>query len=217
MEKMSQSFNENDDDTPSRIKTRIHRYNRRITYFSDILKRQNKLKQDLQPQELATLRTPNFNYSEIANEAAIYFQQGLEMLRTARSMHENSSPLVEYYGFLQCVKGITILELEIKDARFFSYHGLTRAKANSHYINAKIKPIGVFSALLLRIKPMGMSTEEAMDYFFSEPRCLSLEEALDIKARPYNKSYSKNYLGDPIFAFIGSWLLSSLVRYHPKK
>ena len=190
------------------IEDRIVEYKKRITYIANLLKSRGHIGKDLPPEELAAPLTPNSDLSYVAEEAAIYFQQGLEMLQTSQNMHENTSPLVEYYGFLQCVKGSIILELEVKDERFFSKHGLTLAKQkpNSRYISAEIKAFGVFQALVLCRKPSGMTPEETMDTFFSGSYCPSLEEIVT----------GRHAYGDPIFAFIGSWMLSTLVRYRPR-
>ena len=127
------------------------------------------------------------------------------------TLPKSSSPLVEYYGFLQCAKGIILLELNVNKDLLFSNHGLTTAKTSSRYIRVTIKPRGVFSALLLRIgqtlPPRYMKFEEAIDEFFSGSYNLSLEEIVRD-----NPAY-----GDPVFAFIVSWMLSSLVRYKPLK
>lgn len=192
------------------IKAKIAEYKKRIADFSTIPMVQNtfnrRYKKDPTPQDLVTPLTPDSNFSSIAEEAAIYFKQGHQMLKTSSNMQEESSPLVEYYGFLQCVKGTILLELWVNQELFFSKHGLTSAKTNSCYINAEIKPFGVFSALLLRRgKTMFMDPEKTMMTFFSGSYCLSLEEIIN-----------KHIQGDPVFAFIGSWMLSTLVRYRPK-
>ncbi len=206
------------------IKEQIAEYTKRIDDFSKIplirsafKKKYNKI---LNPQDLAVPRNAESNFSNIAGEAAIYFKQGQEMLKTSIAMHENSSPLVEYYGFLQCVKGTILLELEVNQDLFFSYHGLMPARPQNkpNYINAKIMPFGVFPALLLRVDKyyfyMHNNMDEAMNTFFSGSHCLSIETIIDSKA--YYDSYDPHYHGNMIYAYIGSWILSSLVRYHPK-
>jgi len=130
------------------------------------------------------------------------------MLQTSLDMPENSSPLVEYYGFLQCAKGMILLELNVNQKLLFSHHGLISAETNSHYISVAIKERGVFSALLIRRGGVIFKKyEEAIDMFFSQPYCRSLEEAVT----------DKHTRGDPVFTFMGSWMLSSLVRYRPLK
>ena len=182
-------------------------YKKRITYFANLLKSRNKINQDLPPEKIAAPHTPASKLSKIAEEAAIYFQQGQEMLQTSQDMPENTGPLVEYYGFLQCVKGSTVLELDINRDEFFKYHGLRALPTKkSNYINAEIKPFGVFQALLLYRKPKLMTPEEAMDKFLSGSYCPSLKEIV----------MDRHSHGDPIHAFIGSWMLSTLVRYRPR-
>lgn len=190
-----------------KIREQTTAYQKQITYFANFLKYRGILGKDLPPEELATPLTPTSDFVDIAEEAATYFQQGLEMLQTSQDMPENTSPLVEYYGFLQCVKGSITLELEVKDPRFFSKHGLVLAKSNSRYISAGIKPFGVFSALLLgRITHAFKWFKEDVDRFYSSSCCLSLEEVIK----------NSRYQGDFVLAFIGSWMLSTLVRYRPR-
>lgn len=189
----------------NRLIERIEESKRRIAYFANkVLKGRYKV------HDLATPHTPDSNVESIAEEAAIYFQQGYEMLQTSQNMPLSSNPLVEYYGYLQCVKGIIILNLNVNKKHFFAFHGLTSAKTNSQYINIQIKPRGVFSALLLyqgsTYTPHKMKFEDAVDYFYSSSYTPSLEEIV-----------REHYGGDPIFIFIGSWMLSSLVRYNPLK
>jgi len=182
---------------------KIAEYERRISYFSETV-----LNGRLSPHELATPHTFDSNLSAITEEAAVYFQQGREMLQTSHNMPENSSPLVEYYGFLQCVKGMVLLEINVNKKQLFSRHGLTQSKTPSRYINVKIMPLGVFTALLLRRGGVIFKKyKEAIDFFFSQPYCPSLEEIVT----------DRFTYGDPRYAFIMSWMLSSLVRYSPLK
>jgi len=178
-------------------------YEDRIAYFAKTV-----LKNRCTPQEVATPTTQESDFSAIAEEAAIYFQQGREMLQTSLDMPENSSPLVEYYGFLQCAKGMILLELNVNQKLLFSHHGLAFAKTNSRYISATIKERGVFSALLLRRGGVIFKKyEEAIEVFFSQLYSRSLEEVVT----------DRHKQGDPVYAFMGSWMLSSLVRYRPLK
>jgi len=217
------------------LQLKISKYKQKINHFfettdiKNIIKRyiSNNKKND--PYEIIKPVEYKTDIKKIAYKAAIYFQQGLEMLKTAIIMHENVSPLVEYYGFLQCVKGSIILELDIYKDLFFSYHGLTQVKNDeicskklkeknsltthskiqlSKYINAEIKTLGVFSALLLRITDFyekENKKEYTMDKYLQKDYKPSIEEIVSI------------YHFDPPSVFIGSWMLSTLVRYKPAK
>lgn len=190
---------------------KIDDYNKKIEYFSKIPQVHkaisNKLGKAFSLAELAKPRTPDSDLTEVAKEAATYFRQGLEMLKTSLSMQENSSPLVEYYSFLQCVKGTIMLDLDVNQGIFFSYHGLSSAETDSGYIKARVMPLGVFSALLLLRDVIFIDSEQTLDTFISNPYFSSLEEVVD----------NRHSHGDPAYAFIGSWLLSNLVRYMPVK
>ena len=140
--------------------------------------------------------------SIVAHEASLYFNQGLEMLKTAQKMSQTSSPLVEYYGYLQCVKGAILLKLNINKDLLFSFHGITQeTMPNSIYFDAKIQPLGVFSALLLSFGLL-----ENIEHYFVKNRFIPLTRLLSGRGFPNN-------IFDP---FIGSWWLSTIVRYRPK-
>ncbi|GAJ03803.1 unnamed protein product [marine sediment metagenome] len=73
-------------------------------------------------------RNENSAFELLASEVSLYFHQALQMLKTSQEMSESSSPLVEYYGYLQCVKGIILMELNPNQELFFSYHGISYDK-----------------------------------------------------------------------------------------
>jgi len=58
----------------------------------------------------------------LAEKSALYFRQGLEFLRTSVEMPDNTAPLVEYYGFLQCAKAKIIISLDFNEELFFTIH-----------------------------------------------------------------------------------------------
>ncbi|MHA2334404.1 MAG: hypothetical protein ACXAEU_20425 [Candidatus Hodarchaeales archaeon] len=84
------------------IKSKIADYNKKIAFFMNIpLVRQaitRKKGKNWQTADIITPRKPGSDFKTVARESAVFFQQGLEMLKTSLSMHENTSPLVEYYS-----------------------------------------------------------------------------------------------------------------------
>jgi len=216
--------------------TVVPRYQRKLDYFFRIKKNYETIKQridridlKIEPKESITVR--KFENEEdirkVARKASVYFQQGLEMLETSFSMPENTSPLVEYYALLQCAKGFIILDLDVKEELFFTQHGLTHAKniderKSSKFINAIIKPLGVFSALAIRrAQFIDQRTEENdpvyyqndLEYYFDEEYKPSIENIVIFG----DENPDIKMINHSLTAFIGSWMLSSLVRYAPMK
>jgi len=157
---------------------------------------------------------------EVAQKASIYFHQALEMYQTSVNMPETTSPLVEYYALLQCAKGSIILDLDIMENVFFRHHGIISAlKEGNNYIRAIVKPVGVFAALAIRLaKYQNQRDKEGnsvnyrndMETYFRKDFVLSLEDIVNPSSSSvYNISHY------PLSVFIGSWMLSSLVRYAP--
>lgn len=144
---------------------------------------------------------------KISIESSLYFRQALEMFKASQNMNENSSPLVEYYGYLQCLKGIIVTYLDTEKTKFFSYHGLTTVKNNDSYCQAVIKPFGVFPAFLLIFNKQNMLMKEMLskDYKPTIEQLLRDPYFLKVK-RPFE---------DPTKSIIVSWMLSSIVRYKP--
>ena len=68
-------------------------------------------------------------------------------------MSENSSPLVEYYALLQCLKGSLILHYDIvNQVFFFTHHGLKidgGYQEKPPYVTASVYTKGVFYGLVL--------------------------------------------------------------------
>lgn len=202
---------------------KIERYDEIITFYYNIItdienKReteQNKIPDS--PHSLVKPVNSNSNFKEIAENASIYFQQGLELYLSSMNMNINSAPLVEYYSFLQCVKGAVLLDLEIKDFRLFSQHGLSIKKRRSNsYLRAKVKTFGVFQTLLL----LQSSKTEIEDFLYGQYN-LTLESLLEAKllrkiknSQDFNEKRNPMDYAPPVF--IASWMLSSLVRYFPK-
>ncbi len=187
---LKKKYQSTDDRTLERFQKNTTDYENRIAYFAETI-----LQNNYKPEDLAIPTTQNSDFEKIATKAAVYFQQGREMLQTALYIPENSSPLVEYYGFLQCAKGMIQLELDDPKKLLFSRHGLSFTEKNTRYISAIIQKRGVFSALLIRRGEITFKKfEEAIDMFFSQPYCPSLEEIIT----------DKHTFGDPVLAFIGS-------------
>ena len=112
--------------------------------------------------------------------------------------------LLGYYAYLQCVKGWIVTKLKINPI-FFSQHGITGAPDNEFFIKTECKPIGVLSAMILASYPF-VQTKEMLNFFIIEKYQPTLPELITHQAAH----------GNPVFAFIGSFMLSSLVRYQPK-
>ncbi len=140
-------------------------------------------------------------FERIGKRSASFFKQTKVMYETSLNMNDNSSPLVEYYSLLQCVKGRVLLQLEINEGILFKNHGITCQfdKKKDKYPKVNIKASGVFHSLLLVCDPWN-----EMNDFFTGKIDLSLDQLLT------------RGLFSPASAFILSFILSSLVRYHPE-
>ena len=192
-------------------------YQKKIDYFlsRDYIIRAIKKVKGKKVNPLDTIKVREFGSIEeipaIANEATIYFTQGFDLLKASQAMPVNSSPLVEYYALLQCVKGSMILELDF-DEVFFSFHGLTSIKKTrkiqqSTYLNVEIKELGVFPALIICFGEYSDQPNEKYN---------ELEKYLDGKHTP---SIEEIITKPRTFLerFIGVWMVSTLVRYKPVK
>lgn len=216
--------------------TVVPRYQRKLNFFLGIKKNYDAIKYridrinlDISPKGSITVRKFE-NEEDIREEArrsSVYFQQGLEMLETSFSMPENTSPLVEYYALLQCAKGFIILDLDVNEELFFTQHGLTHAKNvdernSSKYLNAQIMPLGAFSALAIREallidqrteKDDPLYYQNDLEDYFDEEYLPSIESiVIGDDENPHIKMINHS-----LTAFIGSWMLSNLVRYAPMK
>lgn len=200
-----------------RLQDEINEYNDKINHYNNWLQSNKKIKEGRSSQDIAIPVDENSDLETIAKKAASFFQQGLEMYLTSQKMHINSSPLVEYYSFLQCVKGRVLLDLEIKDNSLFSFHGLiVDREATNTYMKVKVKPFGVFQALLL----LKGSITEINDYL-SGKYVLKLESLIEKKLLqktfdPTNFIEKRVDRDDPMPRFVMSFILSSLVRYFPQ-
>jgi len=207
------------------------RYEEKINYFFSLEKnvkgvqRQiNLLKLKSKLNYIDTVKARIFNnekeITNTARKASIYYQQALEMYQTSINMPETTSPLIEYYALLQCVKGSVLLDLDIKEDVFFRHHGISSIIKENSYINAIIQPVGVFSALTLRFAHYQNQRDEEgetilykneMEVYFKEYFIPSLEEII---CQPNSFTYELSHNTLPL-VFIGSWMLSILVRYNP--
>ncbi|MFX0087647.1 MAG: hypothetical protein ACFFAU_18500 [Candidatus Hodarchaeota archaeon] len=175
-------------------------YNKRIFEYFSYPEFNWRGKKPNDPQELAKPYDNHTNFREIALKASGYFQQGLEMYKTSLIMDINSSPLIEYYSFLQCVKGSAIIELDLNEDLLFSFHGISSDFNSGRYPKAVIKAYGVFHVIFL----LGDPYNEMIDFF---NRKIDLNLSSLIKKIP----------SSPASSFIVSYLLSTLVRYQPDK
>ncbi|MHA2243881.1 MAG: YaaC family protein [Candidatus Hodarchaeales archaeon] len=153
-------------------------------------------------EKIAKPRSLSPGYLErLAKRSASFFRQAKVMYETSLNMNDNSSPLVEYYSLLQCVKGSVLLQLEVNEEILFRSHGITCQfdKTKDKYPKANIKATGVFHSLLLVCDPW-----DEMNDFFTGKIDLSLDKLLT------------RIPNSPASAFILSFILSSLVRYHPE-
>ncbi len=124
------------------------------------------------------------------------------MYKTSLKMDINSSPLIEYYSFLQCVKGSAIIELNLNEKLLFSFHGISSDYNTDRYPRAVVKTCGVFHVIFL----LGDPNNKMKDYFSGkiDLDLISLIEKSRLSASPAP-------------SFILSYLLSTLVRYQPDK
>ena len=199
----------------SHFEKKINDFNEKIEEYHSILIDKNAIDKASSPSDLATPLDENSDFTEIARRAASFFEQGLQMYLTSTTMHINSSPLVEYYSFLQCVKGAVLLNFEIKNSKLFSYHGIKPDKTYlKPYIKAEVKIFGVFQTLLL----LKGSKDDLHDFLNNkyDLRLRSLVEGKLIKGVGNVPKEIRVPMDYPIPAFIVSWMLSSLVRYKPK-
>lgn len=176
------------------------------------------------PEKIATPVTHKSCLETITTNAIPHFQQGLEMFLTSQTMNINSQPLLEYYSFLQCVKGNLLLNLEIKDYNLLNYHGIKAAKRTRDVIiRAKVKYFGVFQTLFLLKKPKHVNDSSYdMKKYLNGDYYLTLESLVKerlLEKRKDGNDYNKHRIAndDPMPAFIISNLLSTLVRYYPRK
>lgn len=180
-------------------------FQEKINYYYNLIKKNLPMRgwNPKQPSDIAKPLNEKSDFEDIAKKASIYFQQGLELYLTSMTMNQNSSPLIEYYSFLQCAKGSIQLNLDINN-QMFTLHGIIDGRdENVNYIRPDIKSFGVFQSLLL----ISASSNEITD-FITGKNNLSLEELLEFYIYPHEAI--------PAYGFIGSWMLSSLVRYKPE-
>lgn len=199
----------------TRDKQRVKDFEDNIEEYCKLLNGHKGINEKIIPRDLASPVTHNSDLEEIARRASSYFEQGLQMYITSTKMHINSSPLVEYYSFLQCVKGAVLLNLEINEPKLFSFHGIITDKTYSKpYIKAKIKSFGVFQALIL----LKNTKDDIKDYIENhyDLRLKILLEGKMIKKIGNLRKDIRTPMDYPIPPFIVSWMLSSLVRYTPK-
>jgi len=184
------------------IKKRIHTYFEHDTTPDSIINwNENKPSNiDKIARPITLKSTSKSDMSQIAKKSASFFRQADEFYFTSLNMDKNTSPLVEYYSFLQCVKGCVLLKLKINESLMFKTHGLTCwfDPERHTYPQASIKTFGVFHTILL----IEDSLNEMKDYY-SGKRNLALDQLLE------ERTFS------PATAFIISFLLSNLVRYYP--
>jgi hypothetical protein len=160
----------------------VPRYQSKLDFFFGINKNYDtitstikRMNLDIPPKETITVRKfeNEEDIREVARKSSVYFQQGLEMLETSFSMPENTSPLVEYYALLQCVKGSIILDLDFKEELFFTKHGIRQTKKVdeeklSKYLNIQIMPLGVFSALAINLLISSIKEKKMMILFITK-------------------------------------------------
>ncbi len=176
------------------------------TYYEHDTLRNSKLvwrgKKPRTAEELAKPISLDTDYGKIAVKSASYFKQANELYKTSLTMNDNSSPLVEYYSFLQCVKGCVLLLLDINEEILFRQHGTSHQfnESSDKYPRANIKTTGVFHTILLLQDPYN----EMNKYFTKGEMDLSLDNLLEFRSHT------------PASAFIISFILSSLVRYYPE-
>lgn len=156
------------------------------------------------------------DFKEISNLASTFFQHALELYLTAFSMSNNTSPLIEYYSLLQCVKGRILLDFKVPDFILFSKHGISWKKKGEFDLKFQVKDIGVFQGLLILDKSLLL--EELVKYL-EKKYILTFQDLIEKKMKYKTNtgitSEQRVLEGDPISAFLVSFGLSCFVRYHP--
>lgn len=151
----------------------------------------------------------NINFELLAQKASLYFRQGKELLRSAQDISEFSRPILDYYAYLQIIKGVIILNFEINDSNFLSYHGIVPDRnANYQYITPRVKKFGVLQLLLISLTHLHENSDHN-NYIkkFTHDVRITLEECIDMIKGIYEVI--------PLYIFL--WSLSFLVRYSPEK
>jgi hypothetical protein len=152
------------------------------------------------------------SFDDDVNEVVMYFKQGLEMYQTSLSMSEFTSPLLEYYALVQCVKGLFRLQFNLPSkSQLFNGHGLGHKN-----MQAKVHKHGVFHALNIISSRGGDIKEDFLNKYKEGTMTDKLENCL-------KKSISTHYGNNQMpqsslsYCFTASFILSSLVRYNPRK
>jgi len=180
------------------IEKRIKTYFDHDTTYNSIIDWKNNKPSKF--DKIARPITLKSDFSQLAKKSASFFRQADEFYLASLNMDKNTSPLVEYYSFIQCVKGCVLLKLRINESLMFNQHGITCwfDPERRKYPQASIKASGVFHTILL----IHDSLNEMNDYFTGN-RELTLDQLLEERQC------------SPATAFIISYLLSNLVRYYP--
>ena len=100
----------------------------------------------------------------------------------------------------------------VNEKRYFRHHGIRVDWKKTEldlqkpsYVHARLMGYGVFPALLLRF----ISVDD-LNYYLLEGSCISLNDLNNIYFIDHH------HFGQyPARTFIGSWILSTIVRYHP--
>jgi hypothetical protein len=165
------------------------------------------------PTNITYSKPDESSIKPLAKEISLYFSQAYELFKASVGISIHSSPLTEYYGLLQLVKGVVLTELEFPREKVFNHHGIDRAKRNPNSIHqGRIKTHGVFPALLIRcqgyegitnsIKPIDINDYYSQQFYPTFENFIS-DDFQKLKRPPET--------------FIFSWMLSEIVRYNPLK
>ena len=198
--------------TPHLCFKRIEFYEDNIKHLDKIRKKQNSESKNINMPVVLPSTTEEIE--ELALEASTYFSQGFEMFKSSIEMDENSSPIIEYYSLLQIIKAVILLELDAKKDNFFRAHGLGRNKNCSpeDVYQATIKKHGVFTAVLIRFTYPQYKEDGTivfnMDKYFQKDFSPTLRDFIEGE---------ELYFSHIPEAFIFSWMLSEVARYHPVK
>ena len=155
----------------------------------------------INPEEIGKPINLSFDLNQITNNSTTYFLQGLEMLKNSQTLSEMTSPVLQYYSYLQIIRGKVNSLVSLDYPTFNRFHGIKLDEYNN-YIEGKFAKAGALQSL-------GIVEGDFLigKNLYTENTKVSLPELLN--------EASQNNVNDPCSTFIISWMLSMIVRYNP--
>ena len=197
-------------------------------------------KSELNPLSIIRPLDSSCDFKKASYQCSLYFKQGKELLSTAIELSEFTSPIIQYYGLLQCIKGIILLDYELSNSPFFSYHGiredkcttiLTRSntklesKLKSLHQNAKFAKLKyplefkISNYCNAKIMPFGVFTalliHQSKQFAYTPDRRTDMDYFLSGDCSLSLEELVNSSHMDIYKVFIISWTISTIVRYKP--